>query len=190
MPMSSCAAGIPSFADGFDFCAPNVVFGEIEQVIVSPLETETGNPYPNDWTSEADWDDLLTAPTGTDPVAYLIPVRGTLDEPDRPEIEASMYRKFYPPKRFNLPANVDDLSDVVYDACRDMVNNSVRLWYISGGYIFGGPQGIVVDVDSWPVIEEGEDSMHRYHLHFSWRARRAPQRALSPFSPVEATPTV
>lgn len=190
MSTLSCAEGIPSFDGAFDFCSPNFVFGEIEQVIITPLETESGNPYPADWTNETSWDTILTATTPDEPVGFMIPVRGTIDEPDRPEIEASNYRKAYPPKRYSITASVDDLSDAAYTALRQMMNRSVRLWFISGGYIFGGPQGIVTETDSWLTIEEGEDSMHRYHILFTWRSADAAQRSTSPFEATEATPTV
>lgn len=189
MPLTSCAESIPSFANAFDFCAPNFVFGEIEEIIVSPLELESGDPYPTDITSEEEWD-LLLSPEVGDPVAFRIPVRGTIDEPERPEIEASKYRKAWPPKRYNLPCHVDDLSETAYDGLREMMNKRVRLWWVSGGYIFGGSTGVEADVDAWLTIEEGEDAMHRYHMHYSWRSRYAPERALSPFEPATATPTV
>lgn len=190
MPFLSCLdQGIPNFAGAFDYCDPNFVFGEIEQVIMTPLSLESGNPYPTDWTNEAAWDAIFTATTPDEPIGVMVPVRGTIDEPDRPEIEASNYRKAYPPKRYSIIASVDDLSDVAYNAMREMMNRSVRLWFISGGYIFGGPQGIIVSTDSWLTIEEGEDSMHRYHILYTWRSANAAQRALSPFTPTEATTT-
>jgi hypothetical protein len=187
MPINSCAESIPDFTGAFDFCAPNFVFGEVEEVIISPLELESGDPFPADITSEDDWNELL-APTVGDAVAFKLPVRGTIDEPDRPEIEASLYRKAWPPKRYNLGVNVDDLSDEAYSNLRELMNKRVRLWYLSGGYIFGFETGIEADVDSWQVIEEGEDAMHRYHLHFSWRNKYAPKRWTSPFA-VTTTPT-
>lgn len=188
MPTNSCADSIPSFAGAFDECAPNFVFGEIEEIIIAPLELESGDPFPADWTDEDAWDEIL-APSVGDPIAFKIPVRGTIDEPDRPEIEASKYRKAYPPPRYNLPANVDDLSDLAYDNMRELVNKRARLWYISGGYVFGHPQGIIAEVNSWQTIEEGEDSMHRYHLHLSWRTKSPPERIPSPFVPSEPTAT-
>jgi hypothetical protein len=187
MPINSCAEGIPDFSGAFDQCNPGFVFGEIEEVIISPIETETGDPFPTDVEDEDAWDELL-APLAGDPVAFKIPVRGTIDEPDRPEVEASKYRKAYPPKRYSLQCGVDDLSQKAFDALRLLTNKTVRLWYLSGGYIFGTEIGIVADVDSWQVIEEGEDAMHRYHLHFTWRSKDAPKRFTSPFAPV-TTPT-
>lgn len=188
MPTNSCAQSMPDLAGAFDYCAPNYVFGEIEEIIIAPLEVESGDPYPSDITSEAAWDDLL-APDAGDPIAFKIPVRGTIDEPDRPIIETSLYRKAYPPKTYNLPVNVDDLSDKAFDELLKLTNTRVRMWYISGGYLFGGTFGIEADTDSWPVIEEGEDAMHRVHIHFSWRTKERIQRVASPFVPAATTPT-
>ena len=181
---NSCAESVPNFDGVFDFCEPNFVFGEVEEIIIAPLELETGDPYPADWSDEDLWDALFDADT-----AHKIPVRGTIDEPDRPEVEASKYRKAYPPKRYTLSGNVDDLSDAAYEAMRQLQNKRVKVWWISGGYLFGLPEGIDADVDSWHQIEEGEDSMHQYHFSFSWRSKNAPARVKSPFEPAEPTPT-
>ena len=183
-----CADSIPDLDGAFNFCAPNFVFGEIEEIIVAPLETEAGDPFPSDWSDETAWDALL-APSGSDPVAFKIPVRGSIDEPDRPEVEASLYRKAYPPKRYTLTSAVDDLTDKTYDGMRDMQNKRIRVWWTSGGYLFGLEEGIEADVDSWLTIEEGEDSMHKYHINLTWRSKTAPKRVVSPFEPVEPTGT-
>jgi hypothetical protein len=188
---TSCTDSVPSFAGEFNYCAPAYVFGEIEEVIIAPLELESGDPYPTPWTDKAAWDALL-APTLPDlPVAFKIPVRGTMDEPDQPEIETSGYRTAFPPARYNVPLMVDDLNEQVYENLRQMNNVTVRMWLISGGKIFGGPTGIEADLRTWPIIEEGEDAMHKYHIHASWRAALAPERAVSPFAPsTTATPTI
>lgn len=184
---NSCAESIPSFKDAFDYCAPKYSFGEITEIIVAPLELETGNPYPTDWTNEDAWDLLLNPVAPALPVAFKIPVRATLDEPDRPTVETSLYRKAWPPKRYTMNASVDDLSEAAYTALTKLVNKRLRLWFLSGGYIFGAPTGVEADVDSWLVIEEGEDSLHKYNLELTWRSQTPPARATSPFEP--ATPT-
>ena len=176
----NCAGdSIPSFGTGFDDCAPKYVFGEIERVFISPLDLPEGegNPYPADVTDDTDWDALFVAGT-----AVNIPVKGSLDEPDRPEIETSLYRKAYPPARYTLTAMVDDIgNEDVYDALREMANIRVRFWFISGGYIFGGATGLQSDLNSWLTIEEGEESLHKYALSFAWRAAQGPERADSPY---------
>lgn len=186
---NSCAESIPSFVNAFDFCAPNYAFGEITGIIVAPLELETGNPYPTDWTDEAAWESLLNPTAPAVPVAFEIPVRATLDEPDRPTVEASKYRKAYPPKRYTINASVDDLSDLAYTALTQLVNKRVRFWFLSGGYIFGSPIGVEADTDSWLVIEEGEDALHKYNIELTWRSQNPPQRAVSPFEPAAPTTT-
>ena len=179
---NSCTDSLPDFSGALNYCSPGYVFGEIEEIILTPLEVESGNPYPTDWRDTSDWDDILTAPTGSTPIGYKLPVIGSIDEPDRPEINTSLYRIAYPPKRWNLPLMMDDLSDKVYDNLRSMANKTLRMWFISGGYLFGGEQGLIVDIDTWPVIEEGEDSIHKYHIHATWRDRYSPKRTPSPFA--------
>jgi len=181
-----CADSIPDLKDASNYCAPQWVFGEIEHVIIAPLELEDGtDPFPENWESEDHWNELLSPAEG-EPVAFKVPVRGTLDEPDRPEVEASLYRKAHPPKRHNVPATVDDLSDKMYNGIMSMQNKRVRFWFLSGGKLLGYPQGIKADTDSWLQIEEGEDSMHRVHLNFNWRSSKPLDRVNSPFEEVES----
>jgi hypothetical protein len=178
-----CADSIPDFSGAFNYCAPNFVFGEIEEIIVAPLELEEGEPYPADWTDSNDWDELLS-PLAGDPVAFRIPVRGTIDEPERPEVDASLYRKAYPPQRYTLACSVDDLSDLAFEAMRNLNNVRVRVWFIQGHYMYGMPTGLEADITTWLTIEEGEDSMTRYSMNLTWRGTAldaAPQRIWNPF---------
>ena len=185
----TCAEGLPIFK-GFDDCNPEFGFGEIEFLIVAPLAIESNPGAFTGWDGfnpsvEAEWDDLF-AETDSDTgeqTAYLIPVRGTLGEPDRPEIEASRYRKAYPDPTWSLEFKVDDLSDSVYEAMRQFANTTCRVWFVSGDYIFGGNTGCVpATVNTWLVIEEGRDSMHNFHGVAEWRAATAPERDASPYA--------
>ena len=182
--LEQCAADtIPSFGAGFDYCAPNYVFGEVTHVIVAPIGVPEGSPYqgtpyPEDPSEMGDWEDLIAADIGV----QVIPIKGTLDEPERPEIDTSLGRKAYPPPRYTLTGQVDDLPDDVYEGMRNLSNKSVRFWFLSGGYIFGGAQGLRSDVNTWLTIEEGEESVHKYNVSFTWKSedRLAPARAIAP----------
>ena len=185
----TCASSIPDFSGAFDYCAPNFVFGEIEEIIIAQLFTEDGDPFPEDWdwTDPDKWDEFLGvgAPADADPpIAFRIPVRGTIDEPERPEVEASLYRKAYPPKRYTLAGSVDDLSQQSYDAMNELDNNRVRLWFRQGNYLFGLPHGLETDITTWYTVEEGEDSMSRMQFNATWRGT-APARIYSPFAEAE-----
>ena len=181
--LTQCAEdSIPSFGTGFDYCAPNYVFGEVTHVIVAPIgipdESDyAGNPWPTDVSDMGDWDALIGAG-----FAQVIPIKGTLDEPERPEIDTSLGRKAYPPPRYTLTGQVDDLPADVYEGMRNLSNKSVRFWFLSGGYIFGGAQGLRSDVNTWLTIEEGEESVHKYNVSFTWKSedRLAPARAIAP----------
>lgn len=184
----SCAESIPDFSNAFDECAPNFVFGEIQQLIVAPLYTEEGgDTFPTDWTSEADWSSLLDASGDTDatPVAFLIPVRGSIGEPEVTEVEASLGRKAFSSARYTIDAKVDDLSDVAYAALRQMRNVRARIWFMQAEYLYGGAQGIVADVNTNLQIDEGEDSLTIMNLKATWKGaadESAPARTASPFS--------
>ena len=158
--MSENCSSVPSFADAFDFCAPEYGFGEIERVVVADI----GDDKPTNFET-----------------ATVIPVRGTLDAPDQSEIETSLYRKAYPPARYELTCTVDDLSDTAYAALQAFHGGECLLWFQAGDYLFGG-EGLRCSVKTHLTIEEGEDSLHKGGLHFSWRANTMPDREESPWS--------
>ena len=189
-----CIDDLPMIPE-FDDCNPQFQFGEIDEIIVSHLyrEDEQENeitPYPTDVSSAAEWELLLEpdAVTG-EATAYRIPVRGTLSEPDQTVLDASKNRKAYPPAEWSIESRVDDLSDVVYEALRQLRNKQVRIWFIAGGNIFGGTQGIVpASINAYPVIEEGFDTMHNFHLNATWKSDEIPERAPAPeFDPEDTT---
>ena len=181
----TCASSIPDFCGAFDYCAPNFVFGEIEEIIIAQLYTESGDPFPVgwDWEVEASWDTFLSGcdDDATETIAFRIPVRGTIDEPERPEVEASLYRKAFPPKRYTLSGSVDDLSQAAYDAMNELDGNRVRLWFRQGDYLFGSSTGLEADFTTWYTVEEGEDSMSRFAFNATWRGDAA-ERIYSPWA--------
>ena len=158
--MSEICTSVPSFENAFDFCAPEYGFGEIERIVVK----DVGTDKPADFEAED-----------------VIPVRGTLDAPDQPEIETSLYRKAFPPARYELACTVDDLSDTAYAALQAFHGSECLLWFQAGEYLFGG-DGLRCSVKTHLSIEEGEDSLHKGGLHFTWRANTMPDREASPWS--------
>ncbi len=129
----NCVDDLPDIL-GFDDCEPNFVFGEIEQVIIGSIQDESDVL---DTLDEGKWEDFedhfvteVDADHSSDFYAFLIPGRGTMDEPDQPEVEASRYRRAYPPAERTIEFNVDDIPDGVYDALNDLHNQTVRLWAI------------------------------------------------------------
>ena len=84
----TCASSIHDFCGAFDYCAPNFVFGEIEEIIIAQLYTYSGYHYPEewDWEKEASWNGFLSGCDDETPetIAFRIHVRATIDDPDRP----------------------------------------------------------------------------------------------------------
>ncbi len=179
--ITKCVDKLPEIT-GFDYCEPKFKFGEVTQIILSHVYLDGIDVYPTDESDKDLWSPLFEADSDGDSgqVAYLIPVRGTLGEPDQTEIDASMDRKAYPPAEWTLECRVDDLSDNVYDALRQLKNKAARLWFIAGGNIFGGNQGIIATMNTFLEIEEGFDTMHNVHLRLMWKAAELPERADAP----------
>lgn len=178
MAFFKCIDELPVIT-GFDDCNPKFKFGEIEMIILSHVYLEVDDSevdvYPTDESSVDAWDDILNPGT-----AFIVPVRGTLTEPDQTEIDASRDRKAYPPAEWTLECRVDDLEDSVYNALRQYRNKGVRLWFIAGGHIFGGRTGIIATANGHLVIEEGFDTMHNFHLNMNWRSAEVPERNDAP----------
>lgn len=175
---------------GFDDCAPNFRFGEIHEIIISHVYLEDPETpgegldvYPDDISSAASWTPLLEVGSGgegDEQIAYRIPCRAVLSEPDQTEVDASKGRTAYPPAEWEIEARVDDLHEDVYEGLRGMRNKGVRFWFLADKYIYGGPQGIVATSNSFPVIEEGKDSLHNFHTKLKWNSGIVPASADAP----------
>lgn len=180
MPLK-CSDDLPVIA-GFDFCKPNFVFGEIEYIIISHISKDNLDVFPSDASDAAAWNTLLLQDgVSNEAIAYLLPVRSSLDEPDQTEVDASANRKAYPPSEWSIEARVDDLADATYTALSELRNTQVRMWFIAGGYIFGGNEGITpVTAHANPVIEEGYDTMHTMNIKLWWKSADVPARQTAP----------
>lgn len=176
MPAQNCNDSIPDFSNAFNYCDPEYSFGEVERVIVAPIDIHESI------TDLPSMDEAALIAAEASGYIGIIPVKGSLDEPEQPEQETSLYRRAYPPARYTLEGNADDLSTEAYTALRDLNKKRVRMWFVSGKYIFGGALGLISDTRTFPVIEEGEESLHRYHVRFEWRSDgKSPERDSSPW---------
>lgn len=164
--MTNCVNSIPPLTDSpFDQACPAYAFGEVERVLI----LEAGSEKPTE--------------IETDP--HVIPVKGTIDEPEQPEVETSLYRKAYPPARYTLSCTVDDISDAAYNHLRDMNGARGVMWFQAGDYLYGG-DGIECDVKTFLSIEEGEEALQKVGLECNWRSdeRKMPEREASPWAEV------
>ncbi len=167
--MGNCVNQVPDFpAEAFDQDCPVYAFGEVERVIV----VKPSKDRPDDFTTEKN----------------VIPGIGTIDEPEQPEVVTSLYRRAYPPARYELTFNVDDLSEDAYNTLRELHGARGRMWFQAGGYLYGGEDGIECDVKAALTIEEGEEALQKVPLHFTWRQRdgKMPEREESPWAEDES----
>lgn len=177
-----CVDELPAIT-GFDYCSPEYGFGEIEAIIVSHVSLEGEvTTYPANETDETQWDTLFTVDEVTGlATAYYIPVRGTIGDPEQTVIDTSEKRKAYPPAEYTLEARVDDLHEATYAGLRLLNSKTVRLWFIAGGYIWGGNEGInPATINTSLRIEEGHDSLHNVVVRATWKGSYLPERNTSP----------
>lgn len=117
---------------------------------------------------------------------------GDVPEPEFTERVVSKRRRVIGNKRHVLNFTIDDMSDANYEALRQLeCGGQFRIWFATvGGRIFGGDCGILVDVNSRPlVLDRGEDTFERGELSFSWDRKAAPERGIDPLGVLYQAPS-
>jgi hypothetical protein len=117
---------------------------------------------------------------------------GDVPEPEFTERVVSKRRRVIGNKRHVLNFTIDDMSDANYEALRQFeCGGQFRISFATvGGRLFGGDCGILVDVNSRPlVLDRGEDTFERGELTFSWDRKAAPERGIDPLGVLYVAPS-
>ena len=175
---TDCSSLVPDV--DFDACAPKVLFGEIHKIY---LASSDATPF-TDVESLAEWT-VRIVETGGDAATAIRELTVSADQPapDMSEIEISNKRKVYPPKKWTLSVDIDDLTDTNYEFVRATgCNTQFRMWYQTDDHIYGGTDGILCSVVLNPSIERGNQSIQKATGTITWEALYAPERNDSPFA--------
>ena len=168
---TSCASTVAVVS--FDFCDPNVNFGEIEKLYVAPKDAANLS----DWTSATAWAARITnSGTGADDIREMH-VSADLPAPERDKVDISVRRTVTTPATWTINIDIDDLGDENYEFIRSTAcNTSVKVWFATQNYIYGGNTGIIAEISLDPMIERGKKSLQKASGTITWEAKFAPER--------------
>ena len=178
----TCPTGCDSFLVDvdFDYCDPDVQFGEIDHVY---MMAQTGANLA-DWTSLTVWNarKALDPTSDVDAVVDLT-VMGDQPLAETEEIEISLGRKIQSPASFLVNFDIDDVSDDNYELMRFMeCNVLVKVWYSANEVLFGGNTGIEAVVSMKYQIERGQKSVQKIIGTVKWENKFSPERTTNPMA--------
>jgi len=159
-----------------DECAPFVDFDEIDHIYLTGLDQELA-----DWTDLAEWTTRLDDEGGAISDIRDFHVRGELPKPEYNVVDISLGRTVETEKKFTITASIDETNTTNYDAARQMQCHVRYLaWFSAGRFLYGGTNGIEVDVEVNPLITMGNEEINTIELILTWRADHHPERIENP----------
>jgi len=179
----TCPTGCDDFLldVDFDFCDPQVSFGEIDKIFV--MARSGGNLL--DWESASEWATRLALdPTADLDAIIQIDVSGDQPPAEADEVIISRNRRVQTPKTFTVNFDVDDISDDNYQFMRWLeCNTIVKIWYTANDKMFGSNAGIdnvTLMMDN--QIERGQKTVHKLVGNAKWEAQYSPNRITNPLA--------
>lgn len=133
-----------------------------------------------DWTDDTEWagriDNASTGATALPAAPSLADIRqlfgiGSLDAPDRPEIEISRRRKVFGDPEFSMTFQVDDTGDVNWnDLMLGLPSGGqvYSVWFGTEERLFGGNTGITATMTANPLIPESKDELMKIVITITW----------------------
>lgn len=162
----------------FDYCTPNVLFGEIDHLY---LKARDGSDL-LDWESLAVWNDRKALDPTSDHDAIIdLHVIADLPPAEVEKIDISLGRKIQSPATFVINFEIDDVSDDNYELMRWLeCNLIVDAWYSANEVLFGGNPGIEVSLEAKYQIERGQKSLQKIVGTVNWESKFSPPRTTNP----------
>lgn len=163
----------------YNICKQNIASGEIGRIYLANGNAECFT----DWTALPEWLARISEDS-LDPDA-IRQFRGIGDFPagSNDEVVISLGQKYYGEKTFVVNFDIEDVSDENYNFLRVLeCQNTVKMWFEAGGFLFGGNCGIDVNINANYVIERGQKSLHHIMLVISWDYNYHPERTASPIA--------
>ena len=172
---TGCTSTLPTVS--FSDCAPELGFGEIQSIFIGGSTVDPFNNPATPWTSLAAW----TTAIGTTLVELV--VSADLPAAAADELVISKGRKVYTPASHTINFDIDDVTASNYEFGRmTSCNSKYRIWFATPEYMFGGNDGILVNINVRPVIERGIKSLNKLMGTITWEAQFSPERAPSVFA--------
>jgi len=180
----SCPTGCNSKLNPLaqDPCTPQVSIGEINRIY---MMSAGGMPLTT-WGTPGLAAELLSridnTATTVDSIIELI-LSADMPAASGDMIDIADNKKFYLPKTFTINFQIDDVNETVHDFLRfTECNQVVKIWYANPDWIWGGNDGIEVNVTMNDVIERGSKGRYTIQGVITWESKFTPERDVNPFA--------
>lgn len=186
---TDCSTTLPVVS--FDNCNPSINESEINKIF---LALPTASPFTL-LTDATEWANRLSQ-------TAIVPAGGLAEEPpiaptdlireltviaDKPAPSSivrdiSNGRKKVTGKNHVINATVDETNDQNHEFLRGLeCGGSFKLWYLTkGGKLFGGVEGITVDIDGNMILNRGDGEIETQSLVITWKSKFTEEFVISP----------
>lgn len=160
-----------------DDCNPDVFGSEIEELFIANADATALT----DWSSGAEWALRLDQAGVVGDEIRRLTVTGDKPAASAVIVAISKRRNKKIDANHVINADIDDVSATNYTAALAWQNGvRVRVWWKNrGGNLFGGNEGILVDLDANIVHGRG-DEVEKIQLTATWNSKTDPLRIVSP----------
>ena len=177
---TGCSGANDSLAFLFSECAPEINAAEIRHIYIG----QPNQPF-TDWNSPTEWAArLLATNTGATKLQRLT-VLADKPKPSGSVKDISGGRKVVLNRDHVLNATVDETNETNHNAFRKMECGGARysIWYeTSGGKLFGGNAGILVNIDPGMVISRAKADSIVWDLTMTWNTKFTEEMIVSPIA--------
>jgi hypothetical protein len=155
------------------------VFSEIRRIFIA----KQGAASFTNWLAAGEWTARMseTSTTGDD---YIRPLTVIADKPAATDVvkEISNGRRKIIGKDHIINFTIDDVSQLNYEFMRALeCGGKFKIWYeTEGGFMYGGNDGIIVQVTANDVLNRGRDEIETIAGVMNWRNKFSPERGISP----------
>lgn len=169
--MATCASAVLPAVE-FNFCDPDIRLGQIDRVYVTRAGTGdvlTDVEDADEWGTRIDNDAVIPG-SGAAPIRELTGI-GSLAEAEVTETDISDGRKTSSVPKQTLNFKIDELSLANIAAASTYQQSPAathKIWFRSGGIMYGGDSGIDVSLVANLIIPEGKTEVSNISYRFKW----------------------
>ena len=177
-PIITCPTGCDNNVPviSMDECNPLVDFSEVDKLYL----TARYNPL-DDWTDAGEWLGRIDDSAVLSSTIRELWVSGELPEPERTSTEIDNERDVWSPMKFTMPLEVFETNLTNYDFTRILQCGGLFLaWFGAGENIYGGTDGIEVNIKASHIITKGAKELNKIMLEVTWDGAHNPERITNP----------
>lgn len=162
----------------FNFCNPEVNLSEIQRIFLQKISA----PAMTDWSQPEQWTSIMSETSTAIDAMRVFTVIGDKPAPAVVEKEISNQRKFVTRKTHTINFTVDETSATNHTFLQGVENGKrYKMRYeIAGGLMFGGSDGIVVEIKGDMILARGPGEVMVYQYTATWVSPQTEDRIQSP----------